>query len=197
MSVVAWATPDAGYGVVMATGLARTRAPRPLLWALVVGVVLGVLALHHLAAHHGAADLDHDHHAGYAHDAEPAASGDGDMTVVGSDDAALSMGSSTSDPTMSSPAPVDADDDAGGRTGVALAVLPTAPSPGPLGDVAALGLAILGSLGLALALAMLRGPGAAARPEEDVGCPGGSSLATCVPPPSVPGRLAQLQVLRL
>jgi hypothetical protein len=55
MLVVAWATPDAGYGVVMATGLARTRAPRPLLWALVVGLVLGVFALHHLAAHHGAA----------------------------------------------------------------------------------------------------------------------------------------------
>jgi hypothetical protein len=196
MSVVAWATPDAGYGVVMATVLARTRAPRPLLWALVVGVVLGVLALHHLAAHHGAADLDHDHHAGYAHDAEPAASGDGDPTVMGSGDAALSTGSSTSDPTMSNPAPVDADDEAGGRTAVALAVLPTAPSPGATGDVAALGLAILGSLGLALALPMLRAPGAAAHP-DDVGCPGGSSLANRAPPLSVPGRLAQLQVLRL
>jgi hypothetical protein len=180
----------------MATGLARTRPPRPLLRALVVALVLGVLALHHLAAHHGAADLDHDHHAGYAHDAEPAASGDGDLTVVGFGEAGLSTGFGASDATISSPAPVDAGDDTGDRTAMALAVLPTAPSPGALGDVAALGLAILGGLGLALVLAVLRAPGAAAQ-REDLGCPGGSSLGTRAPPPSVPGRLAQLQVLRL
>jgi hypothetical protein len=180
----------------MATGLARTRAPRPLLWALVVGLVLGVLALHHLAAHHGAADLDHDHlhHTGYAHDAEPAAGGDGDLPVVGSGDAGLSSIGGASDPTISSPAPLDASDDARGPTAVARAVLPTDPSPGSLGDLAAMGLAMLGSL--ALAVSVLRATGTAER-LADVGRSGGSSLATRAPPASVPARLAQLQVLRL
>lgn len=186
---------ERGYGEGMATGLARTRPTRPQLWALVVGLVLGVLAMHHLAAHHGAADLDADHHAGYVHDAEPAAGGDEGLTRGLADSGLSYIGFGAPDPSVSSAAPMSASVDTGGPTAGALALLPIGSSRDALGDVGAICLAVLGSLAfVAMAMSV---PRATATRRGTAGRPPGSKTAAHGPPASVPARLARLQVLRL
>lgn len=168
----------------MAAVAARTLPPRPLLRALVVGLILGVLTLHHLAAHHGAADSEH--HAGSeaaaTHDAEPAAGVDGITTTW---DAADSPSGNHV-----------ALDNAIGVTSEMVLVLSEETSHPIAGTTSQLSFAVLNSVPAITAASMVLlafGACTAGRadPIRETG------LGDRAPPRPSPERLAQLQVLRV
>lgn len=149
---------------------------------------MGVLALHHVAAHHGAADADHHHDTALTaatHDAEPAAGVSDDPTPTGDAPADLSE-----DPLAVDVAP--------GAAGESLHPVLAADSPRPgAGKAERLSLAILSSVllltvGSAALLALrapatpMTGPALQTGLDDDTG-----------PPFPVPKRLAQMQVLRV
>lgn len=174
----------------------RLRRTRLVLWALVVGLVIGVIGMHHLAAQHGTPAPEPGGHgvAAMGYDAESAANlstlGQAHGSYSGIDRAASpGHGGSATDlsPTSAEPSP------ASPPTVSTDSVDPHGPMSGAMQHLC---MAILGGLLLlVLGPAGLRGlragsdsarsdSGAAVRPRD-------------APPAPVPLRLAQLQVLRL
>ncbi len=157
---------------------------RPLRWVLVVGLVLGVVVMHSLASHHGAADVDHHQAAGSAtgHDAEPAAGGEGGggAPLRAAVSAADSGGVAAAGAEVSS---------------VLHEELSVAPSPAADPDATANCLAVLAGLLLLLVDGTQVG-GSTADPVS-VGSDHGHARPDPAPPTAVAVRLAWLQILRL
>lgn len=157
---------------------------RPLRWVLVVGLVLGVVVMHSLASHHGAADVDHHQAAGSAtgHDAEPAAGGEGGggAPLRAAVSAADSGGVAAAGAEVSS---------------VLHEELSVAPSPAADPDATANCLAVLAGL-LLLLVDGTQVRGSTADPAS-VGSDHGHARPDPAPPTAVAVRLAWLQILRL
>ena len=181
----------------------RVRRARVVLWPLVLGLVIGVIGMHHLAVQHGASAPGQPggHHvAAVAHDAEPAANPSPLVPVLGSSGVGHTVspgpGGTAAEPAITSAEPTpEASPLAGASSTVPSELMDLHGSLS--GAMLHLCMAILAGLVLLLLLGPVVLRGVWARADSAGSAAGAAALPQGAPPSPVPLRLAQLQVLRL